>query len=52
VVIWTRSTRSDLKAIYDYIAKDAPLNAKAVAKEIARKADTLVNLPYLGKTQP
>jgi plasmid stabilization system protein ParE len=52
VVIWTLSARADLKAIHDYIAKDAPQNANTVAREILRKADTLAELPRLGKTIP
>ena len=52
MVIWTPSARADLKAIHDYIAKDAPLNAKAIAGDIVRKADTLAGLPYLGKAIP
>ena len=30
---WSVRARADLKAIHDYIAKDSPLNAKAVARE-------------------
>lgn len=52
MVIWTLSARADLKAIHDYIAKDAPQNANTVTREILRKADTLAELPRLGKTIP
>ncbi|MDE2349267.1 MAG: type II toxin-antitoxin system RelE/ParE family toxin [Gammaproteobacteria bacterium] len=31
---WSARARADLKAIHDYIAKDSPGNAKAVAREI------------------
>ena len=30
MVIWTPRARADLKAIYDYIADDSPLNAKKI----------------------
>lgn len=51
-MIWTPSARADLKAIHDYIAKESPQNAKAVAGEILRKADALDEFPHLGKTIP
>jgi plasmid stabilization system protein ParE len=52
MVIWTARARADLKAIHDYIAKDAPLNAKTVVRELLRKADTLTDLPQLGRVVP
>lgn len=52
MVIWTPSTCAELKAIHDYIAMDAPINAKSVARDFVRKADTLAGLPYLGKAIP
>ncbi len=52
MVIWTTRARTDLKAIHDYIAKDAPLNAKPIVVEILRKADTLIDLPHLGRMVP
>ncbi|MGH8550007.1 MAG: type II toxin-antitoxin system RelE/ParE family toxin [Methylococcales bacterium] len=51
-MIWTPSARADLKAIHEYITKDAPLNAKAVVREIVRKTESLAEFPYLGKTIP
>lgn len=52
MVIWTPRARADLKAIHDYIAKDAPFNAKTVVREVLRKADTLTDLPQLGRVVP
>lgn len=52
MVKWTRHARSDLKAIHDYIAKDAPINAKTVVRDIARKAETLAEFPHFGKKIP
>lgn len=52
MVKWSRRACADLKAIHDRIAQDAPLNAKAVALEIVRKADSLAKLPHLGRKVP
>ena len=49
---WSQRARADLKAIHDYIAKDAPLNAKVVAREIIQRASTLPATPHLGRTVP
>jgi len=38
VVNWSQRARADLKAVHDYIAKDSLQNAKAVAREIRRRA--------------
>lgn len=52
MVVWTPRARNDLKSIYDHIIKDSPFNAKKVATEIKRKADSLSGLPRLGKKIP
>jgi toxin ParE1/3/4 len=52
MVRWSRRARADLKAIHDRIAKEAPLNAKGVVREILRKADALAELPYRGRKVP
>ncbi len=52
MVRWTPLARADLKAIHDYIAKDAPLNAKQVVRDIKRKADVLAEFPFLGRVVP
>jgi toxin ParE1/3/4 len=49
MVIWTPRARADLKAIHDYIAEHAPLNAKTIVLEMVQKADTLAKFPLLGK---
>jgi plasmid stabilization system protein ParE len=49
MVIWTPRAQSDLKAIHDYIAKDAPLNVKHIIQDIVRKADILLSFPKAGK---
>ena len=52
MVIWTPRARADLKAIHDYIANDSPLNAKKIVQGMTNKAETLMNLPNLGKVTP
>jgi toxin ParE1/3/4 len=47
MVVWTPRARNDLKAIYDYITQDAPINAKNVTQDILNKAATLANMPPL-----
>ncbi|MEI7866531.1 MAG: type II toxin-antitoxin system RelE/ParE family toxin [Candidatus Methylumidiphilus sp.] len=52
MVIWTPRARADLKAIHDYIANDSPVNAKKIVQGMTNKAETLMNLPNLGKVTP
>jgi len=52
MVIWTPRARADLKAIHDYIAKDSPINAKNVARELLRKSESLSNVPHQGRVVP
>ena len=49
---WSQRARADLKSIHDYIAKDAPLNAKAVTREIVQRASTLPATPRVGRAVP
>jgi toxin ParE1/3/4 len=52
VVNWSQRARADLKAVHDYIAKDSPQNAKAVAREIWRRADGIEAAPLGGRKVP
>jgi toxin ParE1/3/4 len=52
MVIWTLRARADLKAIHDHIAKDSRQNAKRVAHQIRRKADTLAEASRIGRKVP
>jgi len=52
MVIWTARARADLKAIHDYIAKDSPVNAKRVVREMHRKARELAETPFIGRIVP
>lgn len=47
MVVWTPRARDDLKAIHDYIAQDAPINAKQVTRDILAKAASIADLPPL-----
>jgi toxin ParE1/3/4 len=49
LVRWSQRARTDLKAIHDYIAKGAPLNAKQVAREIFQRAEQLLATPHMGR---
>lgn len=41
-----------MKAIHDYIAKNSPMNAKAVVREIIARAATLPENPRIGRRVP
>jgi toxin ParE1/3/4 len=49
MIIWTPRARADLKAIYDHIVKDAPLNAKTVTQTLVHKTQTALQIPLIGK---
>ncbi len=49
MVNWSQRARADLKAVHDYIAKDSLQNAKAVAREIRRRADGIETAPLGGR---
>ncbi len=49
---WSQRARADLKAIHDYIAKDSPLNAKTVVRDILARAATLPDTPHIGRRVP
>lgn len=52
MVIWAARARADLKAIRDYIAKDSPLNAKRIVRDIHRKAEGLPETPLIERVVP
>ena len=49
MVSWTARDRADVNAIHDYIAKDSPINAKRVVREMHRKAAGLAETPLIGR---
>jgi toxin ParE1/3/4 len=49
---WSQRARADLKAIHDYIAKDSPINAKAVVRDILGCAAALPETPRIGCRVP
>lgn len=49
MIIWTPRARADLKAIYEHIAKDAPLNAKTVTQALVNKTQHSLQHPQIGK---
>ena len=52
MVSWSQRARADLKALHDHIAKESPQNAKTVAREILRRADTIDATPFIGRKVP
>ncbi len=52
MVIWSEIAKTDLRAIYDYIANDSKHYAKKVAQDIREKSDILSNLPSMGRVVP
>lgn len=49
MIIWTPRARADLKAIYEHIAKDAPLNAKTVTQALVNKTQQSLQHALIGK---
>lgn len=52
MVIWTPRARADLKAIHDHIAKDSPLLAKKIVRELGQKPSILPECPQMGRKVP
>jgi plasmid stabilization system protein ParE len=52
MVRWSDQAKADLKAIHDYITRDSTHYAKQVTRELVDKADTLPELPRLGRVVP
>lgn len=52
MVIWSEIAKTDLRAIYDYIANDSRHYAKKVAQDIREKSDILSGLPHMGRVVP
>lgn len=49
---WTKTALSDLKAVFDFIAKDSKKYATLHVLKIKAKTKLLKNRPRLGKTVP
>lgn len=52
VIVWSKPARTDLRAIYDYIAHDSERYAVRVIQDITSKVEILPNTPHLGKVVP
>ncbi|MGR9012171.1 MAG: type II toxin-antitoxin system RelE/ParE family toxin [Gammaproteobacteria bacterium] len=52
MVIWSEIAKTDLRAIYNYIANDSKHYAKKVAQDIREKTDILSGLPNMGRVVP
>jgi plasmid stabilization system protein ParE len=51
-LIWSESAAGQLEAIRDYIARNSPRYALAVAERIVRRAERLADMPLLGGEVP
>jgi len=52
VVIWSDEAKSDLRHIFDFIAKDSKHYGLKVVQDISAKADILDELPRIGHIVP
>jgi toxin ParE1/3/4 len=52
VVKWSHQARADLRHVFEFIAHDSPRYASRVVQDITDKAETLNNLPRLGRIVP
>ena len=49
MVIWSGPAKSDLRAIFDFIAQNSKFYAKKVLHEIVERAEVLETLPRSGR---
>ncbi|MCR2044037.1 type II toxin-antitoxin system RelE/ParE family toxin [Anaerosalibacter massiliensis] len=49
MVKWSKTSTDDLKAIYDYIAKDLVVYDRRFVEEIINKSDYLKEYPNIGR---
>lgn len=52
MVKWSLPAKSDLKQIFDYIAKDSIYYAKNVTQTIVTKTEILTEFPEIGRVVP
>lgn len=51
-VVWTRPALQDVSAIREYIARDSPRYARAVAERLFATVDRLQDYPLSGRVVP
>jgi toxin ParE1/3/4 len=51
-IYWTRQSREDLRAIRDFIARDAPKTAAAYVRRLRHSVERLRQLPHSGQVVP
>jgi plasmid stabilization system protein ParE len=52
MVIWSEPAKSDLRAIYDFIASDTKYYAKKVVRDVVEKTNILKEYPWIGRKVP
>lgn len=51
-IYWTRQSREDLRAIREFIARDAPKTAAAYVRRLRQSVERLRQLPHSGQVVP
>ncbi|MCI6988690.1 MAG: type II toxin-antitoxin system RelE/ParE family toxin [Campylobacter sp.] len=49
VIIYSKRFKDELKAVFDYIAKDSKIRAKNFLKDLYNKLKNLIDYPYIGR---
>ena len=49
---WTRQSREDLRAVRDFIARDAPATASVFVRQLRQSVGRLREFPYSGQVVP
>jgi len=52
VIEWSRRTRTDIRDLKDYIAKDSPYYARQFTEPIVASVEKLVDFPKIGRPVP
>ena len=52
MVTWSGAAKSDLRDIFEHIARDSRFYAKKTVEEIAQRSEKLLNFPRIGRVVP
>ena len=52
MVVWTRTAKRDLRAIFDFISHDSRSNALKMVELILEKSNLLTTHPFMGRKVP
>ena len=48
-IFWTRTARQNINDLYDYIAKESPINAERFTDRLVEAVSELADSPHIGK---